>query len=67
MQHLVQRFAAKMKGDGTGEVFSAVTGALFMISGPRGLWEFIVRATGSHGWILSKLGNNNKAKSRKNS
>lgn len=49
MQHLLQKFATKMKGDGTGEVFSAVTGALFMTNSPTGLWEFVVRATGCHG------------------
>lgn len=56
-----------MKGDSAGEVFRAETGALFMSKHQIALWKFIVRVTGSHGRVLSKLGNDTKARGRKNS
>lgn len=64
MQHLLQRFAAKMKGNSTGEVFSAVTRALSVQISSRTVGVSI-RKTGSHGWVLFMLKNGSKIRSRK--
>lgn len=56
---VLQRFAAKMKADRTGEVWEilrAVGEVLYMSKRPTELWESVVRAAGSHGYVLSKLG-----------
>lgn len=63
MQHLLQRFAAKMKGDSREEVFRAVTGALFTSNKTV---KVRCEATGSHGQVLSMLGNDTEARGRKN-
>lgn len=48
-----------MKADRTGEVWEilrAVGEVLYMSKRPTELWESVVRAAGSHGYVLSKLG-----------
>lgn len=53
-----------MKGNSTGEVFSAVTRALSVQISSRTVGVSI-RKTGSHGWVLFMLKNGSKIRSRK--